>query len=80
MCITNQKKILLSQGNYQFIDEARSPTLKTPTRLFSKLLVHFEAETKPTNRFYMKRYNSANFMTADGRESQCSLHKPHDDH
>lgn len=45
MCITKQKKIL-SQGKYQFIDEAKSPTLKTPTRLFSKLLVQPEAETK----------------------------------
>lgn len=46
MCITKQKKILLSQGKYQFTDEAKSPTLKTPTRMFSKLLAQLEAETK----------------------------------
>lgn len=32
------------------------------------------SRAKTTNRFYMKRYNTANFMTADGRESECSLH------
>jgi len=71
MCITKQKKILLSQGKYQFTDEAKSPTLKTPTRLLSKLLVELEAETKKhPGTFYMKRYNTANY---DGRWKRISV-------
>lgn len=50
MCITKQKKILLSQGKYLFTDEAKSPTLKTPTGLFSERLVQLEAQTKKSKQ------------------------------
>lgn len=73
MCITKQKKILLSQGKYQFTDEAKSHTLKAMNQAV------FQTGGAAWSRFYMKRCNIANFVTADGKASGCSLHKPYSD-